>query len=408
MGRKRNVPQQRKHNKPVVFKDGLESLTNNLANQRNVSNTNKIVSTRLSGYEQNEIYKTGLGNKIVRLKIDSAYKEGLQLDNENDQEYFDNFLLKRIRKASRWLLGFGRGVICIVEPNKKVSDPLSTSVNLNTVLLHVFSGDIVTAQNASRDLKSKRYMKPIYYQIKGQNFHYSRVVDFRYVEPTQDDMSIYNYGGISEFDLIYQQLINDGVVERAAPTALEKNATVYYKLDGFKKALASGTEQNIIKYFQILENYRSLYASGIMDKTDDVESVTQQLTNLSETDTITLRRIAMVTGIPVSELIGENVKGLNSTGDNEKTSFNSTISSLQNNYLLEPINELLSKLGLSKAEFNKTDEMSPQEEAVYQGQVLENAIKLEALGKDPTLYLKESGIEADGFMEEFSEDEDLE
>jgi hypothetical protein len=46
---------------------------------------------------------------------------------------------------------------------------------------------------------------------------------------------------------------------------------------------------------------------------------------LKDTDDISLRRIAMVSGVPLPMLIGENVKGLNSSGTQEKTSFNEMI-----------------------------------------------------------------------------------
>ncbi len=397
---------KRKPQNNKSFQDGLASLTNSLANTRNAGNTNQILSTRLTDAEMNEIFKTGLGNKIVRIKNDTAYKEGVKFEKESDQTFFDENLKRLVRDASKWLLAFGRGVIAIVEPNKDVKDPLVGTVNKNTVLLQVFDGSIVTAQSHNRDLKSERYQKPDFYQIRGHSFHHSRIIDFTYIKPIETDLPTYNFGGISEFELIHQQLINDGVVERAAPTILDKNASLFYSVKGFKNALQTGKEKDMLKYFSLLEDHRSVYGAGLLDSEDSVDVVNQTLTNLSETDNITLRRLAMVTGIPLAVLVGENVQGLNANGDNETDIFNSTITSLQNNYYLDPINELNEKLGLGKATFNQPDQMSPEEKAALDKTLLENALILEQLGQDSDAYLADNGFEISDNPEGFGEDDE--
>ena len=387
------------------FKDGLTSLTNNLANKRNSFNNNSICSTRLTYKEMNEIFKTGIGNKIVRIKNDTAYKEGLNFKNKEDQTFFDENLKKWVREASKWLLTFGRGVIVVIEPNKSVSDPISGTVNRNTALLQVFDGSIVTAQSTNRDLKSPLYQKPEFYQIRGEKFHHSRVIDFTYVRPIETDLPSYDYGGISEYELIINQLINDGVIERAAPSILDKNSSLFYKVKGFKEALKTGKEKEMLKYFSLLEDHRSVYGAGLLDSEDDATVVNQTLTNLSETDTITLRRLAMVTGIPLSVLVGESVKGLNASGENESDTFNSTIEALQNNYYLDPISRLCEIYGLGIPTFNQPEQMTPTEKALFEEKVLDNALKLEALGQDSEAYLIDKGFEVSENPAGFGEDE---
>lgn len=396
---------ERKKPNNKTFQDGLASFTNSLANTRNAGNTNTIVSTRLTHQEMNEIFKTGLGNKIVRIKNDTAYKEGVNFDKPADQEYFDENLKRLVRDASKWLLTFGRGVIAIIEPNKSVKDPIAGTINRNTVLFQVFDGSIVTAQSANRNLKDERYQKPEFYQIRGESFHHSRIIDFTYVKPIETDLPTYNYGGISEFELIMPQLINDGVVERSAPTILDKNASLFYSVKGFKSALQAGQEKDMLKYFSLLEDHRSVYGAGLLDSEDSVDVVNQTLTNLSETDNITLRRLAMVTGIPLAVLVGENVQGLNASGDNETDIFNSTITSLQNNYYLDPINQLNKIMGLGVATFNQPDQMSPTEKANHEKILLENALILEQLGQDSDAYLIENGFEISDEPTGFEEEE---
>jgi hypothetical protein len=56
------------------FFDGLKSMISSMTNDRNPSNTNVIVAPRVSDSGLREIYKTGIGNKIVRTKSGYALK----------------------------------------------------------------------------------------------------------------------------------------------------------------------------------------------------------------------------------------------------------------------------------------------------------------------------------------------
>jgi len=403
MGRKKShkpKPPQRH------FKDGLVSLTNSLANSRNVQVNNIIVNNRISFEENNNIYKSGMGNKIVNIKNNTSYKEGFIFDSTADEKYFDKFLSKKIKLSSLWMMAFGRGIFVIIEKDKKLIKPLSPEVNKNTLTFKVFDGSMVTANSTDRDLMSERYYKPTTYQVRGETIHHTRVIDFTYIPVREKDAPTYQYAGMSEFELINEQLKNDGVVERAAPAVLEKSSTVYYKVEGFKQALQNKQEGNLLAYFSALENLRSVYGAGIVDSKDSVESLTQALAGLSETDMITLRRLALVTGIPLAVLIGEGVKGLGATGESEMTTFFMMIQNIQTAYLIDPINEIMAKLGLGDVEFKQPEQQTPTEKATHQGIILDNAIKLFNLGQEVEGYLSENGIKTDDTFSLF-EDSDI-
>lgn len=399
------------HSRITNFNDGLKSLTNSLANTRNPQNTNSIVSQRVSNVTLNQIYKTGLGNKIVNIKINTAFKEGILIDGKQDHDLKTKRIIEEIREASRWMLAFGRGVIAIIEENKETSEPLSISPNLNRITIRAFDGSMVTATNADIDVSSQGYMKPKMYQIRNKTFHPSRIIDFTYVKPIEEELPTYQYGGISEFELIYSQIINDGIVERSSAAIIEKNSTMFYKIEGFKNLLQTGKESSLLKYFTNLENLRSIYGAGIVDKEDNIEVHSQTLTNLSEVDMVTLRRLALVTSIPYLILVGEGAKGLSSTGTNEMKMLNATIENLQENYLAMPLSEVFAKLGISDdVKFNFPEQQTPKEKAELHGIILDNAVKLQALGLNLDGYLKENGINLDEINEdefnEFSSDEE--
>ncbi len=383
--------------------DGIVSLYNSLANTRNATSGNIIQSNRVSWQQLNEIYKTGIGNKIVRIKAGYALKSNaINFTSEEDRTFYLAKIEAKLKEAFKWSLVFGRGII-VLNDGTDLSTPLE-AVNKDNIKLEVFSGDEVTVVQYGMDLNDKRYLQPIIYNVRGFNFHYSRVIDLTYIKPIQIDAPTYQYGGISEFELIYNQIINDGIVERSSASILEKNSSLFYKIKGFKHALTNKQEDNIVKFYSIAEDRRSIYGAGLIDSEDDVVTVSQSLTNLKDADDISLRRIAMVSGIPLPMLVGENVKGLNSAGTQEKTSFNEMIELLQQDYIVTKLNQLLGKFGLAPVTFKDNQNVTPLEKIQYETQAIDNALKLYDLGYDVDSYLKERGISVkskDEFESEF-------
>ena len=394
--------------------DGIKSVYNSQPNTRNVSYNNTIVSdNKLDPDQMNGIYKSGIGSKILQLKIGNALKDTLQFDRKDQLNLYNVRLEQMVKLASKFMLAFGRSIIILYENGEDLKEPRITPFNLETTHMKVFSGDMVFVSDYSLDLMDPRYYKPRFYNVRNTTIHYSRVVDFTYYEPIEREKPIYQFGGISEFELIYKQLLNDSIVERSSSTILEKNATLFYKIEGFKDAMQNEDEAWIKKYFLELENGRSIYGAGLLDKEDDAYVVNQSLTNLADVDTITLRRIAMVTGIPLSILVGENVKGLNSSGENELKIFQDTIESLQEDYLIKPINDLLRKLSLEIVQFKENQGRTPENRIDFESKAIDNAVKLYNLGEDANKYLLEYDITlkddlADSFFPEDDDDEDIE
>jgi len=375
------------------LQDGLKSMVSSLANTRSAVNQNRMTSTQLSWHDMNEIYKTGIGNKIVRLKAGDALDPGgLSFESTEDQEWFEKRMARLFRKAVKWQLAFGRSVILLQDRGNSLKTPLPANPDSNRLIFRPFAGDMVMAFSADTNLESPRYMKPDWYYIRGVPVHHTRIIDLAYIEPTEWELPYYHYGGISEFELIYQQLVNDGVIERAVPTLLEKSSNVFYKVKDFKNLIQQGEESNVIKYFQLIEDQRSIYGAGIIDSEDEIETFEQALSNLDKTDQASLRRISMVTGISLPRLIGENVRGLNSSGENERESDKATIDALRNDYVLPGIQDLMDKLGRGQVWSSDSWGGSPGEVADYESKVLNNAAMLYDLGADYEGYLEEKGM----------------
>jgi len=387
----------------VKFLDGIRSFVSELTNSRAAEASNYVDTVRLSVADMRAIYRTGLGNKIIRIKAGDALKDTLQFESTDDEEFYRARLAAKVKGAARWCLAFGRGIVVIHHRGEDLVTPLG-KVDPARVLLSVFSGDMVVASKIDLDLQSPTYYKPLEYTTRGQPIHHTRVVDFTYVRPPELELPAYRYGGISEFELVYEQIIADGVVQRACPRIIDKASTLFYKVPGFADAMQSGNSSAMVAYFRQLENIRGIMSAGLVDKEDDIEAISQSITNLADADQITLRRLAMVTGISVTRLIGEAPRGMNSTGEKEAQMDQDMLETLQSDYFLEPINELMRKLGQGRVSFRENQGQTPNDRLDYETKAIDNAVKLAQLGEDHGTYLTDHGvIKIDEYDSLFSE-----
>lgn len=376
----------------LQFLDGVKDLINGLTNRRNPLNTNTLDdSGALTDQTKRAAFKIGVHNKALRLKTGHALKNTIQFDSTADKEFYDERLAPHVKKAVIGMLNYGRGVIVIHAKGDDVTKPLGKVQDPARLKFTSFYGDMVTIGGVEMDLNGD-YFKPLYYNIRGQSFHCSRVIDFTYVEPSEYEAPTYRYGGISETELVYSQLLNDGIVERASATIIEKASTFIYKIAGFKDALRAKKEKELIKYFERMESVRNIMGAVLLDSEDEATAVNQQLTNLDSVNDMSLRRLAMVYGIPLPYLIGENVKGMNAVGENERQIFQDMIEALQSDYILRPLKALCTICTLGPIAFKENQGETPVARVTYEGLVLDNATKLYALGEDHTRYLNDKGI----------------
>lgn len=377
---------------PLTFKDGIVNIVNSLANRRNAISSNVVVSTRIDDSQLRAIFKTGLGAKIISIKTGYALNDTLQFKAPNDETLYRKRLQRAVKKASKFMMGFGRGIILLNERGADLSQTFTGKLDISKVKLDVFSGDMVTPMDVSIDLSDDRYQKPRSYSVRGKSFHWTRVVDFTYYMPTELDLPTYRYGGVSEFEMIHAQLINDGIVERASGTILEKNSTLVHKVKGFADAVRCGEDQYLIDYYSRVAELRGIYGDAVIDSEDDMVTVAQALSNLDSVDSITIRRLALVTSIPVPILVGESVQGLNSTGSQERQSFQDMIENLQFDYMLDPICELCGHFGIEEVEFKENQGGTAIERLDFETKAIDNAAKLDAMGEDGRAYLIEHDV----------------
>lgn len=372
--------------------DGLTNIANMLANRRNPHNQNILTACRMGESEMRAIYRTGIGQKIFNIKSGAALNDTLQFSSDKEKKYFNKALLPAVKQATKFMLGFGRGVIVINEIGSDLSKPLSAKPDFSRVKLDIFSGDMVYVEAPSLDLQDLRYMKPKMYIIRGHQFHWTRVIDFTYVKPAEIDLPAYQYGGISESELIKEQLVNDGIVAKAAPRIVEVSSTLFHKVTGFKESVQVGKDKEIVAYVQALADIRGIYGDGIIDAADDVIVAIQSLSNLADIDLMTIRRLSMVTGIDKSVLIGEQPAGLGGNGAAARAVTQDTIENLQSDFLIEPIARFCQIFGIEEVCFRENQGATPNDRIEFEAKAIDNASKLYTLGEDSNKYLVDNDV----------------
>jgi hypothetical protein len=257
------------------FFDGIRSLVNGLANSRNALATNRIVSTRLTDAELRETYKTGTFNKIARIKSGYAIRAGFEFSDKAGERFFEHRISPILSDVLKYQLGFGRGLILLIEPDRLLSDELSEKPNLAKLRVESFDGERVTVAGWGTDPVGERFYKPLTYSVYGNTCHWTRCIDFTYVMPTKEEMPSYKFAGISEAQLIISELVQDQIIARATASIIEKSSTLFYKMEGFKQSLQNKQESSVAQYMGALEDLRSIYGAGIIDTTDDVVNIDQ-------------------------------------------------------------------------------------------------------------------------------------
>lgn len=391
----------------LTYLDGLSSLVSSVTNRRAASARNAFRSVPSVDYvELVAVYESGIGNKIVRIKAAGALDpDDIVFDGKGDREFYEDVLGLLVRDTTRFMLAFGRAIIVLQERGESLSSPLQGTPDMGRLMLRMWSGDMVYTSPGIVDLNSPDYMKPTTYYVRGRPIHRSRVIDFTYVRPTELDLPKYRYGGISEFQLIREQLIADGVVARAVPTILDKASTMVYRVKGFKETLQQKREAELVRFFQVTEDARSVFGATILDAEDDAVAISQSIQGLEAADQVTLRRLAMATGIPLSILVGESVRGMNSTGEKEVAVWNSTKHYLRHDHLKVPLNQLMAKLGKGKIDFAPNQD-DAQERATRESVIVATARQLWDMGLDADAYLVENGIQPPDDIDEFFNVED--
>ncbi len=382
----------KKNSMATAMYDGIRSLISSQTNNRSGLAANRFQNDFITIDELRALYKNGIANKIVRIKAGYTLKDTISFESEEDEEFYNKNLSRKVKDAVMNMIAYGRGIIVLHGDNFPLNQPLPSTFNSKIAKLSVFSGDIVSSGNIDMNVISDRYYQPVEYIVHGNIIHHSRVVDFTYIKPNHVDAPHFRYGGMSEFQMIRDQVMNVSIIERACSTIIERSSTPYYKIKGLKNEFRAKRESSIIEFFTSVEKARSISGAGLVDAEDDITILNQQLNDLNTVAETSYRALTMTSGIPMALLVGENVKGLNSSGQTEIQAFTNMLESIQQDYELPKINELMTKLKLNHISFKDNQGETALGRMQYEQIAIDNALKLAQMGEPYADYLRDKDV----------------
>ena len=376
------------------FTDGLKNVFNSLIERRNALNNNTIVAKKINDDTLRQMYRTGIPRKIVKLKASYALNDTLDFEKDDDRRYYERRMKKTFKKAAMYMQAFGRGLIVLhSKTDNRLDLPLDRNINKDDMIFSVFSGDYIKAITDNTSTPGKpRYKEATVYNVQGTPIHYTRCIDLVYFKPSDIDAATYQYGGISEFELIIDELISLNIIRRASANIVEKASNLFYKIAGFKDMVRDKEEDALIEYVAHVADHRGISGDSIIDAQDEVVLISQQLNGVADIKNEAIRDLAMVTGIPVSELVGETVRGLNATGENEQNIKQAMVEDFQEDFLIDPLRQWCELLGMGDVSFKENQGESARAEAETESVYIENALKLDAIGQDAEDYLTQKGM----------------
>ncbi|QEO57572.1 anti-CBASS protein Acb1 family protein [Francisella marina] len=405
------------HNSLIAHHDKLidfqSDMSESMASKRDTASyANKTFNLLDNGSLRGWLY-SGIGSKIVDLKVNYALSDAIYFEDKEKEKYFNSYILPKVKQAMIWALAFRRGILTIQEINKDPSESLSNNLNINNVVCNVFDGTIVAVEGVNyTDTIDSFYRKPKYYLVNGTRFHHSRVIDFRYKKLDFQTEPQYQFSGVSIFDLIHQELAGDYLSNRAGRNLLERSSIHFAGIEGFNQKVAMNQHKPIVDAMGLMSQGMSMYGIGVVDKETTLSTLNTTIPNLADIDIMTLRRIALVADIPLQKLMGENAtsQGLgNSQGGTDKT-FLESVKTFQSDYLEEPLIRIFNIFRLGDFYWKVDQNITALEKAERESLIIDNALKLQSLGLDATKYLDDKDINVSSsdndLLNEFSEPED--
>ena len=193
---------------------------------------------------------------------------------------------------------------------------------------------LLSAESAS-DPASMHFYEPEWWLIRGQKYHRSHLIIFRNGDVPDILKPMYNYGGISTVQRIYERVYSAERTANEAPQ-LAMTKRMYVQQTDMSAIYADPQQQ--IQHMQDMARWRDNYGVKYVDS-DDV--VTQHDTSLADLDAVIMTQyqiVAAAAGVPATKLLGTTPKGFNATGEYESQSYHEELETVQANDLTEFVN----------------------------------------------------------------------
>lgn len=298
-------------------------------------------SPKLSLPELAEYYRSNrLVRKIVDIPANAAANEAPQFSGSNKELYTDIFTSRELnlmpshRRGLKWgaLYGLGIGLI-------DIDDRLPLDKPLTPRRASKLRGITVLSRRSCWPVDFSAGMQSEYFQVWGNmnnlgQVHRSRLLI--YDGEDLDEVSRLNNSGCGEsrVNQMNQSLSRLFGAHESLAFALQVFSTFLYRVDDLDNLIASDGPK-VERKLNAMDEFRHLTRMLTIDKKDEIEYKTMNLTGLPDCIGVLKEMVAIETGIPQMILFGSSPagSGLASGGASETAQFESYVRQLRTDSL---------------------------------------------------------------------------
>lgn len=304
----------------------------------------------------------GSGSPLSGSSKDQIAASDIALVEENADELG---ALEMMLQGQIWggLYGGALGLIGANDGQSDLSQPLQEDQIQSIDYINVVDRRYVTTSHYFSDYMQPNYGKPSVYRVFRSivdyndtnsqalfDIHASRVI--RFEGTPVDVIERQRLGGWSHSVLQapYEEIKRFMQTFQSASHLLTDASQGVYKLKGLMSKLATKSGQNLLyTRMQMMDMARSVARSLLIDA--DGEEFTRVQTSFQSIPDMLdrfMQMLSMVTGIPVTLLMGRSAAGMNATGDSDFRAFYDEVAARQRNDLAPQLRRLYKLLTLAK------------------------------------------------------------
>ena len=249
----------------------------------------------------------------------------------------------KFMEAIQWARLYGSAGVAIGFKGKILSDPIEDCLGKEIEYLIVFDKTELSPKTTQlvSDLSSKHFGKPKFYTVnstdktESADIHVSRLLRFDGVTLPYKLMRQNTYWGDSIIKPIYESVRDYEQSFKSLASVTTDGIQKVAKIEGLMDLIASGEEDLVIARFQATQLYQSVLNMMVLDKNDDYQVITSNMTGYNEAVKTAGNRLVAAVDMPHTVLLGESPSGSNATGNSSMLNWYDTIRNMQYK-MLEP------------------------------------------------------------------------
>lgn len=380
-------------------------LTGMGTNRDKLSHTRFNYGKGIAANELEALYQSeGIAKRIIDLIPNEMVRMWVTIDGDIDGYICGKLEELNAKTKLNNLLTWSRlygGAVMIIGANDggDLDTPLNEAAIQAVEFLHVFdktevSFDAVMLYDNPND---KKYGTPQFYKITPASaavnssflVHESRVLRLDGDEIPNSIRSRYDGFGAPVLESIYNEVKHFGSIFAASANIVEDFVQTIMQVENLAELIASGHDDVVLKRLEILDLSRHVGNILLLDKEEQYTKQSSSVAGIPELITRFGLRLAAVTGIPYTLLMGEAPSGLQATGAADIRMFYDMIASKQHDILLPVLERLVRLIILSHdSPFNsEPDSWHIAFNPLWQETLNEQALTRKIIAETDAIYL---------------------